>query len=1128
MRSNLSLLLLLCAGLSCVFATSAAVPEPTPTPAGEPVSALMMRFPDVSATQIAFTYANDVWVAPRSGGMAVPLSTTPGMELFPRFSADGSTIAFSANYDGGLDVYTLPAAGGGVPQRLTFEPGPDFVQEWSPDGRVVFASFEKPTGYKGTHLLYASPSGGIPEDLPLFLAASPSFSGDGQRMAYMPWSAEDRTWNRYQGGLAPDIWIYDAAAKSSRQITTHLGTDAEPMYVQDRLYYLSDAGPEHRRNIWLYDEASGGHQQITTFADFETKYPAAGPDCIVLENGGRLFLLSVPGHELTEVKVQLPGDRRQLRPQTIDVSGQIFEADLSPSGKRVLVNARGDIWTLPAEKGFPRNLTQSGGTAERSPNWSPDGKSIAYFSDASSEYELYVRPADGTGEPRQLTQGSKAFLFDPVWSPDSKQLAFSNKAAELFICTVDSGKVTRIDQDPWAPGDGLGAAWSPDSRWLAYEMSDEANANTYLKLYDLKAGRSQDLTGRMFSTGSPVWDPEGKYLYCLTARRFVPQFSEVEDGEQFLFTDAVYPAVLPLRADVPSPFAPENDEEEAKAVADEDEAEGGSDDTGAPGGKPGAEKKGADGPPAPPEVKIELAGIEQRLVPVPVAPGGYGQVAAGPGRLFYTRGTAGEDPDQPLPMALYAYNFEEQSEVQVRPGVGGFELNADASLALVLTDGQGFVIPTDPNGPQPEGPVSTAGMLAQVNPRQEWRAVVRDAWRIYRDWFYDPNMHGVNWPAMLDRSLKLVDYAATREDVNYIIAEMVSELNTSHTYVWAMPSEDVPQGNTGVLGCDFAVATDSAGRSGVRFARIYRGADWEPEVQGPLSQPGNKVNEGEFLLAINGVPVNPQRSPYELLQGKAGQTTRLTVGPNAAHDDKAHDVLVTPEGDDSELRLRAWIEQNRQYVDQQSGGRIGYIYVRDTFVPGLQDLERQFAGQFMKDGLIIDERWNGGGFLPHRFVELLNRPPLNYWARRDGKSWRTPFHAHVGPKVMLINEHAGSGGDAFPYYFRKLGLGKLIGTRTWGGLVGLSGNPQLLDGSAITVPTFGIYSVEGRWTIEGYGVDPDLVVINDQAELARGVDNQLDRGIAEVQAELAKAAPVYTPKPPYPNRSGAGVPAPER
>jgi tricorn protease len=1080
----------------------------------------MMRFPDVSATQIAFSYANDVWVVPRSGGVAVPLSTTPGMELFPRFNADGSSIAFSANYDGGLDVYTLPATGGGVPQRLTYEPEPDFVQEWSPEGRVVFATFQGPTAYKGVQLKYASPTGGIPEPLPLFMAASPSFSADGRQLAYMPWSAEDRTWNRYQGGLAPDIWIYDFDTHASTQVTSFPGTDAEPMYVGGNLYYLSDAGPEFRRNIWQYDPATNQHTQVTTFKDHETKFPAAGPDCIVLENGGKLYLLSVPGHELTGVSIQLPGDRRQLRMQSIDVSGQIFEGSLSPSGKRVAVNARGDIWTLPAEKGYPRNLTPSASTSERSPAWSNDGKQIAYFGDATGEYELYVRAADGSGDPRQLTRDSDKFLFNPLWSPDDKLIAFSNKASELFICTVATGQVARVDQDPWAPGP-MHTAWSPDSQWLAYELSDEPTANSCLKIYGVKQGRSESVTSPMFSSFAPAWDPAGQYLYLLTARRFVPEFGEAVDDEQFLFNNTVYPAILPLRADVASPFAPENDEEEGKP-----EKEAGA------GEETAASEAGASGeggaPPAPPEVKIDFAGIERRLIALPVAAGGYGELAAGPGRLFYTRGSEGDDSDAPAPQGFYAYSFEVEEEVLLRPSVEGFALNADASLALVYTDGQGWVIPTDLNAPQPEGPVSTAGMLAQVSPRAEWRAVVRDAWRIYRDWFYDPGMHGVDWPALLDRSLKLVDYAATREDVNYIISEMVSELNTSHTYVWAMPTEETPQGNTGVLGCDFAVATDGAGRKGVKITRIYRGADWEPDVQGPLSQSGNQVHEGEFLLAVNGVPVNPERSPYELLQGKAQQTTRLTVGPNAVRDDKAREVLVSPLGGDwagdAELRLRAWIEQNRKYVEERSGGKIGYIYVRDTYVPGLKDLERQFGGQFMKDGLIIDERFNGGGFLPHRFVELLNRPTLNYWARRDGKSWRTPFHAHVGPKVMLINQHAGSGGDAFPYYFRLLGLGKLIGTRTWGGLVGLSGNPQLLDGSAITVPTFGIYSCEGAWCIEGYGVDPDIVVINDQVELARGVDRQLDAAIAEVQAELAKGAPVYTPKPAYPNRSGAGVP----
>jgi tricorn protease len=1112
--------------------------------ADQQVDALMLRFPAVSATQIAFEYDNDLWVAPRNGGTAVPLSSPPGVEYFPRFSADGKTIAFSAGYDGGLCVYTMPVTGG-IPQRLTYDPWGDIVVGWSPDGRVVYASATSTSHPGSGRLYYASPTGGMPEALPMAIAQDCSFSPDGQWVAFTPWSVESRTWNRYQGGMAPDIWLFNLKTHEQKQITTHPGIDDIPMFFGTQVYYLTDMGPEHRRNIWVYDTVSGKREQVTHFTEFETKYPSAGPDCIVLENGGKLYLLDIATHKLTEVHITLPGDRKNLRPETLDVSHNIAGAGVSPSGKRIVVEARGDIWTLPAEHGFPRNLTASCGVADRDPAWSPDGKWIACFSDESGEYELYLRPSDGNGAAKQLTHDLKAFLYNPIWSPDSKWIAYSDKSGALFVISADGGDPVHVDSDPWSP-QGVGASWSPDSRWLTYAVSDNDTGNSVLKIYDMQEHQAHQVTSAMYSSSQPVFSASGKFLFFVTSRHFQPQFSDVDDGEDFLFNNSDAPALMPLTADTASPFAPENDEE-AVADAGKDKDKDKDKDKKPDDAKPADSKAKPDDKPAPdkdqaagkdakadqgkdgakpddankvPEVKIDFDGLEARSIALPVEPGGYGEIGATPGHMLYVRGSRSGAP--PAPPALYSYDFAEKKEDKVFDNVGWFDLTKDRSHALVNVNGQFMLIGTSP-GPPPKGAVSTAGMLAQVDPRTEWHQVVHDAWRIYRDFYYDPGMHKVDWAHQLDRAEKLVDSAASREDVNYIISEMVSELNSSHTYVWSRPTDQAPDPRTGLLGCDFETAQDAAGHQGVRISHIYRGAAWDFDVRSPLCDPDVNVKTGDFLLAIDGVPVSAAASPYALLQGKADQVTKLTVGPNAVKDDKARDVLVKPLGDDGELRLRDWIEANRQYVDKQSGGKVGYIYVRNTGWEGLIDLQRQFEGQFRKDGLVIDERWNGGGMIPYRFVELLNRPTLGYFARRDGHNWRVPWHAHDGPKVMLINGHAGSGGDAFPYFFREVGLGKLVGERTWGGLIGISSNPRLIDGSGITVPDFGFYKKNGTWGIEGHGVDPDIVVQNDPAALAAGKDPQLDAGLKEVMEELKTNTPHDVPKPPYPDRSGVGV-----
>ncbi len=1076
-----------------------------PSAFAEEVDARMLRFPDVSASQIVFVYDNDVWIAPKAGGTASPLSSPAGQEQFPKFSPDGQTVAFSANYDGNYDVYTLPVKGG-IPKRLTYHPYPDRMVDYSPDGRVIFASYR--TNQMETRFYFAHPDGGLPEALPPAYGGFGSISPDGKTLAFSPFSREFATWKRYQGGTASDIWLFDLKSYDSKRITTHPGTDDLPMFTGDRLYYLSDAGKENRRNIWLYNLKTGAAEQVTNFKDFDLRWPSIGPSEIVFEYGGKLHLLDLSSHAVREVSIHIPGDHPKVRPQTFEASENVFEVSISPGAKRLVLNARGDIWTIPATEGYPRNLTRTDAVAERDPSWSPDGQWIAYFSDATGEYELYVTQSDGGGETRQLTKNGNAFRYNPNWSPDSKKIAFTDKTGSFFVHVIETGDTVKIAQDPLAM-QRAGVEWAKDSNWLTFTLGDENAWNSVVVLYDFASRKLHTVTSTMFSSGTPAFDSSGEWLFFTTARSLSPMFSEVDDS--FLFANTTVVAAVPLRADVKSPFAPVNDDEEIK----KDDADSG----GEAAKNGGGEKKDE-----PETLKIDIEDFEKRAITLPVSPGNYWNVQAGNKRVFYIRGAnTGEQRQNRLMM----YDLSSKQESGILEGVFWYELTPDASKMLVVTAQGVFIVNAGP-GAQLGAPVNIGGLKVEIDPRREWRQVVTDAWRIYRDFFYDPGMHGVDWKAARDQALGLLKYAANREDVSYILGEMLGELNVGHAYVWSTPSEWPKYESVGLLGCDFEYATDANGATGVRISKIFGGADFEFDVRGPLNQQGVGVKEGDFLQAVNGIPVSSFPSPFAAFLGMAGKTTNITVGETAGRGENSRDYLVTPVSNDLEPRLRSWIEANRKYVYDKTGGKVGYIYVRNTGRSGLVDLQRQFIGQHMMDALIIDERWNGGGMLPHRFVELLNRPLHNYWARQNGASWRTPFRAHIGPKVMLINHAAGSGGDAFPFYFKQLGLGKLVGTRTWGGLVGISGNPPLIDGGNIAVPTFGIFTPDGKWTIEGHGVDPDILVIDDPTALAKGKDPQLDKGIEVAASELRNNPPRKVKKPAYPDRSGAGIPPGER
>lgn len=1064
-------------------------------PARAQVDARLLRHPDVSETQITFVYAGDVWVAPKAGGTAHRLSSPRGEESFPRFSPDGQQIAFSANYDGNTDLYVVPTAGG-QPTRLSHHPLGERMLDWFPDGQgILFASSMQSGRQRFNQLWRTAPAGGLPEKLPVPYGEFGAVSPDGRTLAYTPKSRAFRTWKRYRGGWAADIWTFDLESFEARNVTDHPANDEIPMWHGSTLYFLSDRSPDQRYNIWAYDTESGETRQVTSFTDADVHFPAIGPSDMVFEAGGRLHLMDLATEEVRPVDINVVTDRATLKPRTEDVSDNIQSWWISPSGKRAVFAARGDLFSVPAEHGPIRNLTRSSGSAERYPAWSPDGQQVAFFSDASGEYELTVMPADGSGEAETLTTLGPGFRYQPHWSPDGEHLVFIDQAMTIQHYDAGSGDVTTIDEGQWMYHGGLTSfrvSFSPDSRWVAYSRGLD-NRHDAVFLYDTETGETHQVTAGFYHDTTPVFDPDGRYLFLQTNRNFAPVYGDVDNS--FVYPNTTVLAAVPLRADVDSPLAPRNDEE-----GDED------------AGTPSDEGEGENGDDAPPAVEIDLEDFERRLVTLPPGAGRYTDLQAAPGKVVYRRLARAGAGAQPSPVLFY--DLEAREEKTILEDADDALLSADGKKLLARHNGKYAIVDLAPDQAM-DTPLRTGELSTTVDPVAEWRQIFFDAWRFQRDFFYDPTMHGVDWEAMREQYGALLDDAATRWDVNYILGELIGELNASHAYRGGGDLEASENRTVGVLGVDWVLENGA-----YRIAAIADGAPWDSEVRSPLRRPGVDVEAGDYVLAVNGVPLDTDRDPWAAFQDLAGKTVALTVN-DAPTAGGAREVLVELLPSDTRLRHLAWIEANRQRVAEASDGRVGYVYVRSTGVDGQTELVRQFAAQFDKPALIIDERFNSGGQIPDRFIELLNRPALAYWAVRDGATWQWPPVAHFGPKVMLINGWSGSGGDAFPDYFKKAGLGPLVGERTWGGLIGISGAPTLVDGGTVTVPTFRMYDPDGTWFDEGVGVAPDVKVEDDPSQLARGTDPQLERAI-QIALERLEANPPATPDPPaYEDRTAA-------
>jgi tricorn protease len=862
------------------------------------------------------------------------------------------------------------------------------------------------------------------------------------------------------------------------------------------------------------------------------------------------------------VDIKVVTDRATLRPRQENVAKLVQGGSISPTGKRAVFEARGDLFTVPAEDGIVRNLTRSTGVAERYPNWSPDAKWVAYFTDRSGEYELALLPADGSGEEEILTKLGAGYRFTPQWSPDSQKLVFIDKAMKVQLFDRKTKAVTELYQQLWMYHGalrGFTVSWSADSRWIAF-AGEQENRHSAIILYDTKEQKRHQVTRGYFDDDQPTFDPAGKYLYFRTGRTLEPVYGDLDDT--WVYPNTRRLAVVPLRKDVPSPLAPKNDEEPAKKE-DAKSAEPKKDEpakeepkkessknaiqrndiavvsTGeaviaqkaAPKKKSGRNKAApksasattnapvstnataaASSTNAPKPLEIDIEGFEARAILLPTKHGNYDDLQAGNGRLFFRRlPRTGSDGGA---STIEMFDLQDRKAKRVLDDASGFMISANKQKLLVARKGDWFIIDAKENQAATKK-LNLGDMEMLVDPAQEWRQIFTDAWRLQRDFFYDPGLHGVNWTAMRARYGKLLDDAVTRWDVNLLIGELISELNASHTYLQGRGDvEETPTRGVGYLGCDFKLENGA-----YRIAKIVTGAPWDTDEPSPLAAPGLKVKEGDYLLAVNGIPLDTTREPWAAFQDKAGETVALSINDKPELKG-AREVLVVTLKEEMPLRYRAWIEENRQRVEQLSNGQVGYVYVPSTAVEGQNDLVRQWRAQFHLPGLVIDERFNSGGQIPNRFVELLNRPLNNFWGVRDGKDWQWPPVAHAGPQAMLINGWSGSGGDCFPYYFKQRKLGPLIGMRTWGGLIGITGAPPLIDGGTITVPTFGIFDQKGKWIIEGYGVDPDIEVVDDPALMAKGKDPQLERGVAEVLKALKKNPVNGVEKPKYPDRSG--------
>jgi len=1097
----------------------------------------LMRFADIYKDKIVFSYAGDLWLVSSSGGVARRITTDPGLELFPKFSPDGKWIAFTAQYDGNFNVYVMPADGG-EPKQLTFEPDPVSMPErmgpnnqvitWLPDSQhILYLSRRDTFNDWFGRLFKVSIDGGLPERLPIDKGGITSFSPDGTKIAYNRIFRNFRTWKRYTGGMHQQISVYDFKNNTYELIADDPHTSTYPMWHGDTIYFGSDRGPDHRINIYSYSLKTKQTKQLTEFKDYDVDWPSLGPDAIVFSNGGYLYTFDLKSQKAKKLTVYLPGDRDLARPHWANVARFVTDFDISPDGNRAVLTARGDIFTVPAKEGSIRNLTQTPGIHEKYAAWSPDGKWIAYLSDRSGEDEIYITPHDGMGKETRITTDGQMFRMPPVWSPDSKKLAFADKDLRLFYVDIEQKTPVLIDQGKYS--DLTEYVWSPDSKWVAYAKAEVNNYST-INLYSLADKKITPVTTNFTNNSTPTFDPGGKYLFFLSQR----DYNEVLGVYDFEFANpkATRVHLVTLRADLPSPFAPQSDEAGKKSDESpgKDQAKPADKDQAKPGEK---DKKEAED--VAKNFRIDLAGIENRVVALPMPPANVGGLQAGKSGIYYSTGPV-NGLSGPLPgeqPAIHMYDLKERKDEVLLTGTTTFTLSFDGSKLLYAgpsgggggdEGGQTYgIIDSKPSGSPHkvgDGALNLSSLNMRIDPRAEWKQMFDEVWREERDFFFEKSLNGVDWPKERDRYAPLLPDVADRYDLTYLLGEMVGELSNSHTYVGGGDYPNLHPVNLGLLGVDYGL--DAA--SGLyRFQKIYPGENWNASLRSPLTEPGVVVKEGDYLIAVNGRDLKAPQAPSELFVNTAGQNVTLTINsqPTATG---ARSIVVKTISSEYTLRMLDMVNTNRRKVDQATGGRVGYIYIPNMGGEGLDEFVKQFFPQIRKEGLIIDVRYNGGGFVDQLIFERLRRVLAGMDSARNFASGTIPDVVFNGSMVCVTNAYAASDGDIFSYFFKQYHLGPLIGMRTWGGVRGIRGDVPLLDGGYITRPEFSVYGLDSKWVIENYGVAPDIEVDNTPDLVMKGQDPQLEKAIEVVMKAIKEHPKHLPPRPPdlpaYPNGPG--------
>ena len=1072
----------------------------------------LLRFADISKEKVVFAYAGDLWIASREGGAARRLTSAPGDELYPKFSPDGKWIAFTGEYDGNPDVYLI-SADGGEPKRLTFHPSNDIVLGWTPDGKdILFRSdrFSEPLG-RSTKLFLVSPQGGNPRPLPVPRGDLTSFSPDGTKIAYLETSQEFRTWKRYRGGWSLPIAIYDLKKNTYEELPKTAGMDMFPMWHGNSIYFISDR--DGIMNLYSYDLSSKETKKLTDYKEFDIKWPSLGPDAIVYENAGLLYEYSLDSGKTRELPIIVRAEDLEARPEFKSVGDNIGSGAISPSGVRAVVEARGNLFTIPAEHGSVRTLTTDHSSVhELNPAWSPDGQLIAYLSDKTGEYELYTRPQMGGDETRITTDGS-VYRFGPTWSPDSKKLAYWDKSNRLWYVSLEDKKPVLVDTSDY----GLiqDASWSPDSLWLTYSKPHRRGANDVF-LYSLVSKKITEVSKGFYNDNNPVFDPGGKLLYFISTRYFYPSLGQLDLRYNYYSTDGIF--AVTLKADEPSPFKPQSDEEKTAEESKEKKSGDKKADAAKPGEQKSDEQEEEKKPEAVKPIQIDLEGIANRVTPAPIEAGILSSLAVRKDKFFYivtpmeARQFAMPSEEGPQNV-LHVYDVTKREDKVLLDGIDGYDIDKNGNKVLYKAGPVLGITDAVPGKAKVgAGKLDLSGMQVKIDPREEWRQIYHEAWRIERDFYWDPNMTGHDWNKIGARYEALLPWVAHRSDLNYLIGELIAELSTSHTYVGGGEQPKKPHVSVGMLGADY-----EADGGFYRITKIYPGENWNDATRSPLNEPGLKVKAGDYLIAVNGQETRSTQDIYSYFQDLAGKLVALKINSKPSADG-AWEITVKPTASEVGVRYLDWVDANRRKVAETTDGRIGYMHVPDTSIAGIIDFDKELSGQLDKDGIIVDERYNAGGQIPDFYTEKLKRSLFAVISVRDGKDVPYPPVAIYGPKIMLVNELSGSGGDLFPWLFRFEKIGPIVGTRTWGGLVGINRGAPLRDGGFVTAPSAGFYSWDkgsSSWVVENHGVDPDYVVPERPDLVVEGHDPQLEKAI-ELANEALKDYKGLPPRPKFP------------